>query len=93
MNVTPGHVCRECKFFLYPEPSVLYRDTMTRYCPHSCHRWETGGYALGGMQACAKFEQADQGTLVMAPGAPRISSSTSAKTNHSMRTPQKEVNR
>ena len=68
MNVTPGHYCRECKFFLYPEPSLIYKhETMTRYCPHSCHRWKEGGYAVGGMQACASFEQADQGTLVMEP--------------------------
>ena len=68
MNVTPGHYCRECKFFLYPEPSLIYKhETMTRYCPHSCHRWKEGGYAVGGMQACASFEQADQGALVMEP--------------------------
>ena len=79
MNITPGHFCRECKFFLYPEPSKIYRDTMTRYCPHSCHRWETGGYALGCMQACASFEPADQGTLVMEPGAVEISRRTSPK--------------
>jgi hypothetical protein len=67
MNVTPGHVCRECRFFLYPEPSLIYKhETMTRYCPHSCHRWKEGGYAVGSMQACASFEQADQGSLVMA---------------------------
>lgn len=66
MNVTPGHVCRECKFFLYPEKSHLYKhETFTRYCPYSCHRVDTGGYATGGSQACASFEQADQGTLVM----------------------------
>ena len=66
MNVTPGHVCRECKFFLYPEKSHLYKhETFTRYCPYSCHRVDTGGYATGGRKACASFEQADQGTLVM----------------------------
>ena len=80
MNVTPGHYCRECKFFLYPEPSMLFNDTMTRYCPHSCHRWSTGGYAVGGMQACASFEKADHGTLVMAPGAVEISKRKSPKT-------------
>lgn len=91
MNITPGHYCRECKFFLYPEPSKIYRDTMTRYCPHSCHRWETGGYALGGMQACASFERADQGTLVMAPGAVEISRRTSRKTTPPVSLPREVI--
>ena len=65
LNETPGRVCGECRFFLYPEKSILYKhELVTRCCPHSCHRLEDGGgYATSNMRACASFELKTQLTL------------------------------
>jgi len=57
-------ICKECEFFLYPEPSNFYPDVIiTRYCPHSAHRVATGGWATGGMKACSHFKKAEQLTI------------------------------
>lgn len=52
--------CRDCAFFLNPEPSGIYADVIVTYdCPHAPHKW-TGrdGYTTAGSEACSEFELA-----------------------------------
>ena len=56
------HHCRDCAYFINPQPSLIYANvTVTYDCPHSPHHmggdWDKG-YAVSCQKACDSFRQA-----------------------------------
>lgn len=58
--------CRDCKYFINPQPSILYKHESVSYdCPYQCHLISNGKtYTVGGEKVCSHFEQVEQLSIV-----------------------------